>query len=275
MSTSINILEIKTQSKCSICNTKEDLREEYITKQVNKEQEKEEQHSVVLLNTFIKKVSIKSPNVVDIIKSFLNEKEIQKKITICNECYHKEKCSICCELFDGKSHKLHEDVDCCKEIKLCKICKDSLKKNNITACPLCRYDIPKQLIKYICDASREYFLINERDYLRWITTSTTKSYQSFYYNTNYGSIPLEYLIQNEVSRLVGHFYSFQFNYIRRSDQDLGRLLMRIYYYCSSNCSTLHHLEYEFSYSPLNNSQNENYNNIVNGNPPYGNPVEVQ
>ena len=170
----------------------------------------------------------------------------EKSVIICKECYECNKCSICCELFESESFKLHDDFDCCTEVKLCKICRDHLRYTNITGCPVCKKDPSppqqeQQLIQYVNLLSREYNYINPHSY-EWISHITGREPHLYYFKNVNVEILLEHFLEDKIINFGDRFYSYQFQYIQNED----RLLMKIDFYCSS-CPNIHYKVYEFVY----------------------------
>lgn len=177
----------------------------------------------------------------------INELE---KVIICKECYDKNKCSICYELFEGEPYKLHDDIECCSEVNLCKTCRDHLREIKVTACPVCKNDpMPQQeeqITHNIYILSREYNYINTHSF-DWITTFTGRDYNSYYFNNEGVKIPLQYYLENEIINFKDRFYSYQFNYLENEDM----LLMKICFYCSY-CPNMHFKLYKFDNSLIDN-----------------------
>ena len=164
---------------------------------------------------------------------------------ICDQCWELDKCSICYDLFEGESFKLHDDVNCCKEVKLCEGCRDHLRSINTTSCPVCKHDPSpqeqqqEQPQEYIYIISPQYQYITP-DYQTWISTITGRTSNLYNYNTGDIMIQLPHFLENEMHTFGTRFQSFQFNYV----QNMDIILMKIYYYCL-DCPRIHSINYQF------------------------------
>lgn len=164
-------------------------------------------------------------------------------VTICKKCYDNDKCSVCHQLFEGEPLKLHDIIDCCKEVKLCLDCKNQLKQHNINACPVCKYDPTPQIEPQYNISPMLNF--NYEEYSRWIFDNTGRSIDEYNtYSINNENIKLDHFIQYQLMSKNGIYLTkIMFNYESTSDT----LLFRLYHKCicdNPNCSNLVHTTYE-------------------------------
>lgn len=172
----------------------------------------------------------------------IKELNPDEEVDVCEECYNEHKCSVCLDLIQTKDKKynLFDDYKCCKEVKLCKGCCDSIKSAKVIRCPVCKYtpDPPKEP-----EYNLSYYLKTTTECLKWINNATGKNVKDYYINENDKNINIKQFFELQIAK---HKENLRYFLIRHeTTQDI--LETQVFYYCGK-CVTNHCQQYMINYN---------------------------